>query len=169
MRFLQCRSQILYIETDNSLRCPCTSRIRRIAPRFILKHHHLYGNIQLFIRGNKLAKEIRVCRQVTRVLNKEVRFSQFCREYPFCLRSFISLQIIVLRRMHRIIFITAHRIILIDFHPAGRTPWRNPEGHVRIITLGRLDIRHKRSLIAVYIKMLQFKISRHLIAAVPVA
>ena len=170
MLLFQSRSEVLCIEADNTFCRPGTTRIVGVTPWLILEHNHGDGDTLFLVRIDEFAKVICIGLQVTWVLDKVIIYSQLLWKYLCVLFFTILIKCYIRQRRHLILItVTANWIVVIDFHPGRRRPWRHPESHIRIILLCSFDKRNQRCFIPIDIEMFQLEVTGYLIATVPVA
>ena len=170
-------SQVVAVETDCPLGRPGTTRIRRIAVSLVLIDHHIDGYALLFVGIDELTEIIGICLQVTRILDEVVLCGQTAGELLLAFaQEFHLIRIHTLLRTEQqvvqtlvstVVRTAQHRIVARDLHPAGRAPRRGPEGKGRIELLGSPYQRDNAQLVPLNVKIAQFQVSRHFVAAVP--
>ena len=168
--FFYGRCQIFHIEADDTFRSPCTCRINRVSPRFVLKHDSGYHNSFFLISRHEFTEKISIRLQIAGILNKIVidcyllgiKFlihiiSSFIKS-DFC----FGWQLVHFR-------ITSHRRIMVNLHPRRRRPRRRPKSHIGIDLFSPPNIGNKGCFVTIDIEIFQLEITRHFITTVPVA
>ena len=165
----QCRSQIFHIKAHGAFGSPGTTGIRSVAVCLVLIHDHINGNSLFFVGINEFAEIVGIRLQIAGVLYHIVVYSQLFGEHVFTFFSIVLVKGYVRFRGHFIGLVATHRVVMVDFHPTGRRPGRNPECHPGIVLLCRTDERYDCQLITVNVEILQLEVARYFVAAIPVA
>ena len=169
------RHEIFHVETDDALGSPSAPGVWRIAPGLVLKHHH--ANLYAFggIFADETAEVVGIGLKVAGVLNHVVGVRERVgkglargRLVVVAVARRPAVEQIVLARIHSVVLpVAAHRVVGVNLHPARRAPGRRPERHSRHMLLRRPYEGNDGLAVAVDAEILQFEVTRHLVAAVP--
>ena len=171
------RSQVFVVEAQRTFGSPGASGIHRVAVGLVLIHHLRDGQSLLGIQVDEAAEHVGITLQVARVLNEIVLRGQTAWEHTlsfahqlriFRLHGDVIQQIVLLLRL-RVVWATQHTVVLIDFHPGGRTPRTHEELQLRTVLLGGAGQRDDVPLVALYVEVLQSEVAHHIVALVPTA